>query len=315
MRVTVVATGGTIATAPAGAGASEVRRGAEELLAAVPEAAAVADLNFVDLFRLPGHAITPEHMCKLAHAISRLPTGGVVVTHGTDTIEETAYALALTLERRVPVVLTGAMRLPDQPGADGPANLLAAVRVAAEPAATALGPLVVIQDEIHLARHVTKVHTTRVAAFTSPGLGPVGWLTEGRVRLELAENSQDRLGLPEHMKRRVELITAVAGAGGGLLGAALGADGVVIAGTGGGHVPEGMLAALQRLLEARVPVVLASRTGAGSVLEGSYGGRGSETDLRRMGVVAAGALAPIKARLRLLVALELGIQPSTAFPA
>ena len=154
-----------------------------------------------------------------------------------------------------------------------------------------------------------------MAAFASPGLGPVGSLTEGRVRFEIEQGPDDRLGLPAHMERRVELVTAAAGAGGDLLDACLDADGVVVAGTGGGHVPEGMLAALERLLDAGVPVVLASRTGAGSVLEGSYGGPGSETDLRRLGVVGVGGLSPLKARLRLLVALELGIQPATVFPA
>ncbi len=313
-RVLVAGTGGTIATAPTGAGVNEVGRRAAELVAAVPELRELALLEVVDVAALPSHAITPEHMCRLAHVIASTDCDGVVVTHGTDTIEETAYALAVMLERRLPVALTGAMRLPNHPGADGPANLLAAVRVATTPAAAALGPVVVLQDEVHLARHVTKVHTGRAAAFASPGLGPVGSVIEGRVRLEVTAAPDERLGLPAQMRRRVELVWTYAGAGGALLDGCRSADGVVIAGSGGGHVPATMLDALERLLAAGVPVVLASRTGSGPILEGSYGGPGSESELRRMGVIPAGLLSPLKARIRLQVALELGIDPAACFP-
>jgi L-asparaginase len=313
-RVLLVATGGTIATAPGGAGVHEVGRRASELVAAVPELQELAELECVDLVALPSHAITPEHMCRLAHLVAGTDCGGVVVTHGTDTLEETAYALALMLERRVPVALTGAMRLPGRPGADGPANLLAAVRVATTPAVAALGPVVVLQDEVHLARHVAKVHTGRVAAFASPGLGPVGSVVEGHVRLQVTSVPPDHLGLPARLGRRVELVWAYAGARGELLEACRGAAGVVLAGTGGGHVPVAMLDALERLLVAGVSVVVASRTGSGPTLEGSYGGRGSESELRRMGALLAGALDPLKARLRLQVALELGLDPSDCFP-
>jgi L-asparaginase len=258
--------------------------------------------------------MTPALMLKIAQTIEATHHDGVVVLHGTDTMEETAYALALMTSWSRPVVLTGAMRLPQQPGADGPANLLAAVTAATTPALAALGPVLVAHDEIHLARHVAKVHTSRVAAFASPSFGPVGSVTEGRVRLAITAALDDRLGLPLQMSRRVELVWTYAGAGGHLLDAARGAQGVVLAGTGGGHLPEPMVRAVERLRNDSVSVVIASRTGSGPVLEASYAGQGSESDLRRMGVLSAGTLGPLKARLRLHVALELDLNPATVFP-
>jgi L-asparaginase len=312
-RILLAATGGTIATAAAERGLSEVRRGAAELRASIPQAGGL-DIEVIDVARAPSHAITFTDMARLAEVVAQTSAEGAVVTHGTDTIEETAYALSLMLDRRLPVVLTGAMRSPDAPGADGPANLAAALCVACDPRLAALGPVVVVQDEIHLARHVTKVHTSRVAAFASPGLGPVGWVSEGRVHLSIEAAPSDWIGGVEGSGRRIEVIWTYAGAGPALLEACLGADGVVVAGTGGGHVPPRMMEALKALLAARIPVVLASRTGAGPTLEGSYGGRGSESELRKLGVIGAGMLSPVKARLRLLVALELGIDPRAVFP-
>lgn len=312
-RILLAATGGTIATGVGEGGLSEVRRGAAELRASVPDAGGL-DVDVVDVARAPSHAITFADMARLAAVITQTSADGAVVTHGTDTLEETAYALSLMLDRHLPVVLTGAMRSPQAPGADGPANLTAALCAARDPRLAALGPVVVIQDEVHLARHVTKVHTSRVAAFASPGLGPVGWVSEGRVNLSVETAPSDLIGRVEGSARRVEVIWTYAGAGPDLLEACLGADGVVIAGTGGGHVPARMMEALEALLGVGTPVVLASRTGAGPTLEGSYGGRGSESELRELGVIAAGALSPVKARLRLLVALELGADPREVFP-
>lgn len=314
-RILVAATGGTIATDAGALGPSEVKRDAEELLAAVRGATEGVEVEMVDVARVLSHAITFSDMARLADVLAATSADGAVVTHGTDTVEETAYALALMLERRIPIALTGAMRRPSDPGADGPANLLAALAAARDRRLAGLGPVVVIQDEIHLARHVTKLHTNRVAAFGSPGLGPVGWISEGRLHLSISEAPSDWIGRPRTSSRRVELVWTYAGAGGRLLEACRDADGVVLAGTGGGHVPEGMMEALEGLLVAGVPVVLASRTGSGPTLSASYAGRGSESELREMGVVTAGSLSPLKARLRLQVALEIGLEASAAFPA
>lgn len=310
--------GGTIAGVPDERGRNEPARSAADLLASVPGASNLAEIRAADVRQMPSRAISPPDMHALAREIRRgIEEGcdGVVVTHGTDTMEETAYALALMLDSHVPVALTGAMRPGHEPGADGPANLLAALRVAATPEAATLGPVVVMHDEIHAARWVTKAHTSRVAAFASPGFGPVGTVAEGRAHLHVDSVRPEFLGFPDELARRVELVWVSAGADGVLVDAAAVGNGLVVAGTGGGHVPPAIAESLQKAIEGGLPVVLASRCGAGPVLEETYGGVGSETHLISMGLIPAGTLAPLKARLRLMVALALGKSLDEAFPA
>lgn len=316
--ILLIAVGGTISAAPDERGRNAPAKSATDILTSLPEAQDVADIRLADAQRMSSRAMTPAYMCSLAHEIrAGVAAGcdGVVVTHGTDTMEETAYALALQLDVDVPVVLTGAMRPAHEPGADGPANLLAALRVAVTPETTDLGPVVVMQDELYSARWVTKMYASRVAAFSSPGFGPVGCVIESRVRLQARSVEQDYLGAPDALNQRVELVWVAAGADGMLVEAASAvADGLVIAGTGGGHVPPQMAEAVCSAVEGGLPVVLASRCVGGSILERSYGGVGSETHLLEMGVHPAGSLSPIKARLRLLVALALAMDPAEAFP-
>jgi L-asparaginase len=278
------------------------------------------DVRTVDVERIPGRAMGPPQMLAIAQELdARIAAGcdGVVVTHGTDTVEETAYLLALTLEPRVPVVLTAAMRLPGDPGHDGSANFLAAVAAALDPRVAALGPVLAIQDELHLARWVTKVHTSRVAAFGSPDTGPAGVIVEGAVQLTGLARPDDHLGMPGDVAaRRVELISVAAGMDGLLVDAAAErADGIVVAGSGGGHTPPAVAAALGRAIERGVAVVVASRCAAGPTLTGTYGGEGGEIHLRELGARFAGRLPALKARLRLQVALALGRDLDEVFPA
>ena len=317
-RVQVIALGGTISATSDERGYGVPVRDASDIVASVPEAGEIAEISAADVKQVSSRAITPADMCSLAHEIyAAVGEGcdGVVVTHGTDTMEETAYALALQLDVGVPVVLTGAMRLAHEAGADGPANLIAALRVAATPEAAALGPVIVMHDEIHTARWVTKVHTSRVAAFSSPGFGPVGYVAEGNVHLHARRTGRDYLGVPDRLDKRVEIIWVSAGVDGLLVDAAASAaQGLVIAGTGGGHVPPAMTESLRAAVERGLPVVLASRCISGPVLEATYGGVGSETYLRAIGLHSVGALAPLKARLRLLTALALGKSAAEVFP-
>jgi L-asparaginase len=317
-RVLLVALGGTISAVPDEQGRNAPARSAADILASVPEVEDFVEVRVADVKQVSSRAITPADMCALAreiHAEVENGCAGVVVTHGTDTIEETAYALALMVDADVPLALTGAMRLAHEPGADGPANLMAALRVAATPEAAALGPVVVMHDEIHAARWVTKLHTCRVAAFSSPGFGPVGQIGEGRVRLHATGLGRDHLGLPGQLDQRVELVWVSAGADGLLVeAAAAAADGLGVAGTGGGHVPPAMAESLREVVERGLPTVLASRCIGGPVLEETYGGVGSETYLAEVGLRPVGLLSPLKARLRLLTALALGMDPSEAFP-
>jgi L-asparaginase len=317
-KVLLVALGGTISAVPDERGYSAPARSAADILASVPGAENFVEVRVADVKQVSSRAITPADMCLLAREIrAGVEDGceGVVVTHGTDTMEETAYALALMVDVDIPLALTGAMRLAHEPGADGPANLMSALRVAATPEAAVLGPVVVVHDEIHAARWVTKQHTSRVAAFSSPGFGPVGQIVEGRVRLHATGPWRDYLGLPDGLDQRVELVWVSAG-GDGLLveAAAAAADGLVVAGMGGGHVPPAMAESLREVVEGGLPTVLASRCVGGPVLEETYGGVGSETYLIEAGMQPVGLLSPMKARLRLLTALALGMDASEAFP-
>jgi L-asparaginase len=298
-----------------GAAGVTPRLGAAELVDAVPALAGVAELDTVAFRQLPSGDLGWTDLAELATAIARTfeaGADGVVVTQGTDTLEETAFALDLLVAADRPVVVTGAMRNPTLAGPDGPANLLAAVQVAAAPSAAGLGTLVVLSDEIHAARYVRKAHASSTAAFSSPTAGPLGWVAEGRCRIGLRPPPLPRVvGPAPGPVPPVALLTATLGDDGRLLGClrAAGYAGFVVAGFGGGHVPSAWVPALEALA-AEVPVVLAGRTGAGEALRETYGFAGSERDLLSRGLVPAGFLDGPKARvlLGLLLAGGAGVE-------
>jgi L-asparaginase len=308
-RVEVLALGGTIAMTEQASGGVAPAVSAEALLAAVPGLdRAGIDIHARQVRQLPGAALSLDDVLAVAAEVGTALAGGatgVVVVQGTDTIEESAFLLDLVHGGDAPVVVTGAMRNPTQPGADGPANLDAAIRVAASPAARGLGCLVVLADEIHAARWVRKTHSSSVAAFASPFTGPVGGVAEGRVTIATRPVRCPALPLPTPSTGtpRVGICTVALGDDGHALEAFGGEhDGLVVAGFGVGHVPAGMVAVLAELA-GRMPVVLASRTGAGTVHTGTYGFPGSERDLVARGLVPAGHLDPLKARLLLWLVL------------
>lgn len=301
--------GGTISMAGHDGGAV-TRLGADELIASVPALGELGvQLRPNDFRRLPSACLRFADILELLEAAEQAVhdgADGVVVVQGTDTIEETAYLADLLWPHEAPFVVTGAMRNPRLAGADGPANLLAAVSVAADPRWRGWGALVVLNDEVHAARFVVKRHSTSTAAFASPDAGPLGRFAEGAAVPTVAPAPRRPLARPASIELRVPLVT-IAFDDDGLLLTDLDqrADGLVIAGFGVGHVPDRLAGRLGDLA-ARLPVVLASRTGAGPVLTRTYGFAGSETDLIARGLVPAGMLQPTKARILLAVLLARG---------
>lgn len=294
----------------AAAGGAVPGLGAEELLAAVPGLGEVASLRTQSFRQLPGAHLTLGDVIALADRIrAELRTGelsGVVVTQGTDTMEEVAFALDLLVSASQPVVVTGAMRAAHLAGADGPANLLDAVGVAVSPQFRDVGAVVVLGGEIHPARLVVKTHTQSPAAFASPSAGPIGWVAEGRPRLLLRPAARPGLELSEPLEAaRVALITIGLGDDGALVRAAAREpfDGMVIEALGGGHVPEAVVDAIDDAL-ATMPVVLSSRIQVGEVLRGTYAFAGAEVDLLGRGLLSSGWLGARKARVLLALLLS-----------
>jgi L-asparaginase len=275
-RVLVVGLGGTIAMTADAAGGVGLGLTARDLLGAVPGLAGLGvELEALSFRSLPSSALTVPDLVELVALVADHDADGVVVAQGTDTLEETAYVLDLLHRGPRPLVVTGAMRNPTLAGADGPANLLAAIAVAASPAARDLGCVVVFADEVHCARRVRKTHATSVATFASPDGGPLGYVAEGGFRVFNRLPARHLIPAPDRPSPLpvVGLHTATLGDDGAVL-AALGErlDGLVVAGFGVGHVPAGWPELLGPIA-ARIPVVLASRTGAGPVLTGTYGVR------------------------------------------
>jgi L-asparaginase len=311
-KVAVFALGGTIASSAEPGGAAVVGISGADVLNTVPGVAAVAEVDVFTVAMVPSGDLRLRHLFDLRDQVSRAirsGTQGVVVTQGTDTIEESAYAFELLTSFDEPVVFTAAMRSSDALSADGPANLMAAVRVAACPDARACGVLVVVNDEIHGAPDVRKMHTSSTAAFASPLVGPVGYLTEGRVRLLHKPAGRVTIDVPRDAgDARVALVTVGFDDDGGLIDAVteLGYDGLVLAAFGGGHAPSWTVQAIERVA-AMIPTILASRTASGELLRHSYGYAGSETDLLARGLMSAGALTATKARVLLRLLLMAGV--------
>ena len=323
-RVDYLATGGTIATVHGDhTSASGPTLTAEAIARSVPGLHEVADLRTLQFMQRPSTSVTFADVLRLRDELTlRIADGaaGVVVTQGTDTIEETAFALDLLCPGSAPIVVTGAMRGASVPGADGPANLLAAVQVAASGVARGLGVLVVFNDEIHAARFVSKTHTSKPSAFQSRLTGPIGWLSEGHPVIVAKPVGRFCLNVPAGADvPPVALIRVALDDDGRILPAltAQGFRGVVIEGFGGGHVTPSMLPRIARLA-TEMPVVLASRTGAGELLRNTYRYRGSETDLLEAGAIPAGTLDGLKARILLsfcLAADPAGKNVADAFQA
>ena len=311
-RILVLSLGGTITMVPAETGGIAPKLGAEELVASVPALAEVAEIEAHSPLRLPSPSLTPENLVDVARRVEEgfaEGADGAVIIQGTDTIEESAFLLDLLVAGDKPVVVTGAMRGADAPGADGPANLLSSIIVAAAPETCGLGTVAVLNYDIHAARFVQKSHTALPSAFSSPLVGPIGVVAERRPRVFARVERTPTWPAAKGPPAPVALVKWPMGEDGRLLAAlpGLGYRGVVIEGMGAGHVPADA-APLLGDLAARIPVVLASRAMTGPVFSKTYGYPGAEIDLIRRGLVPAGYLSGLKARL--LLGLILRSSPS-----
>jgi L-asparaginase len=313
-RIAIASLGGTItmtAESRSGAGVRPAL-GAEALIDAVPALSDIARIQARTLATKPGASLTSDDLLEaLRWADERVSSGaaGVVLVQGTDTIEEAAYLLDLHWARSEPLVVTGAMRPPQVPGADGPANLLAAVATAAETCTRDRGVMVVMNDEIHAAARVRKTNTSSVGAFRSVPFGPLGTLAEGRVAVPAPPPDRSWFPAPATLDLSgTALVEVTMDDDGALLPLIVdaGYSGIVVAGFGVGHVSHRFADAMKRAAPT-VPVVLASRTGSGTTYAGTYGFTGSERDLLEHGAIAAGWLDARKARILLASATAAGL--------
>jgi L-asparaginase len=310
-QVVVLATGGTIAGAAATdvqAGYKSGQVGVEQLLAAVPQARKLATLRGEQISNIGSQDMNDEVWLKLARRVNELvampDVGGVVITHGTDTIEETAYFLNLVVKSRKPVVLTAAMRPSTALSADGPLNFYNAVAVAAHKDAAGRGVLVVINDWIHGASSLTKTSTTAVQTFLSPVRGLIGTVAYGNIEFYRGPVGKNTVSSEFSLDGvtalpRVDIIMAHENMDGALINAAAaaGAKGVVIAGVGNGNMTEAAVAALAASAKKGIVCVRSSRVATGNV------GRNVELDDDKLGLVASMDLNPQKARVLLRLAL------------
>jgi len=268
------------------------------------------ELIVEDIFNLPSPHMTPTEMLQLKERIQLAHISGVtgvVITHGTDTLEETAFFLDTTIGSQLPIVITGAMRSSNEIGSDGLYNFESAIRVAKCPEANNKGVLVVMNDEIHSARYVTKTHTTNIATFRTPTLGPIGLVTKHRILFmqELLNSQQidvDRVdGLFPIMK-------AYAGMTGELFEALADSqiDGLVIEALGAGNLPPQTIEPLKKLIDRQIPVVLVSRCFNG-IAEPVYDYPGGGIELQQLGIIFCNSINSQKARIKLLIAKNRGL--------
>ncbi|GAA3733164.1 L-asparaginase [Spinactinospora alkalitolerans] len=305
----IITLGGTIMSVSDENGHAHPRLSGTELVRSVNGLTHV-DVESVD--PIPSADITMEVILDLAARIERARAdgySGVVIAQGTDTLEETAFALDLLVRPGIAVVVTGAMRHASMPGTDGPANLVDAVRTAATEGAEHHGVLVAIGNAVHFAREVRKVHTQWINAFQSTDIGPAGTIAERRIVLRPRSYTRPLLDAARLTKpiKPAALVTLGMDDDGWWLSSAAQTSALVVAALGGGHIPTRLSERITRLAQS-IPVVLASRTGSGHMLTETYGGfAGAEVELLGAGLVSAGSLDGLKSRIALTLLTASGM--------
>jgi L-asparaginase len=306
----MIATGGTIAmkidpvkNAPVPA------LSGEDLVATVPELARVARVRVENPFNIPSDYMDPERWVAIQKSVVKVlasnEVAGVIISHGTDTLEETAYFLDLTVRSEKPVVLIGAQRNASERDIDGPRNLLNAARICVSPQARGKGAMITLNNQINAAREATKSHTSDVETFKSGDFGFLGVVDHDRVVFARVPSRRQHIALKADPLPRVDIVAMYPGADGTLLRAAIaaGSKGVVIQALGWGNVNIALYEAIQQAIEQGIVVVISTRVANGRVLP-VYGFKGGGKTLQEAGAVFADNLSPQKARILLMLALQ-----------
>jgi len=307
-NILVVFTGGTFSmTIDEKTGGAVPRFSGEELLHKIPEAKKLAKITCFDFGKYPGPHMTPQLMFKLSQTIKKLISkekfGGVIVTHGTDTLEETAYLLDLTIKTEIPIVLIGSMKNSSEPDWDGPQNLINAIHLCLNKNCENLGVLVCLNGEINAASEVTKIYTEQMDSFRSLDFGALGFVQNGKVILNRLPRKLETIKTKK-INTNVDLLTVYAGMDEKFFKYSVesGAKGLVVEALGVGNVPPAAFEGIKYVIEKNIPVVLVSRCPAGETLD-IYGYPGAGKWLNKIGVIFADYLNGQKARIKLMLAL------------
>ncbi|RFU65562.1 asparaginase [Peribacillus glennii] len=307
-NILVIHTGGTISMLE-DAETGAVKPAGENPIKGVTEnIKMLANLFIEEPFSLPSPHITAVEMLQLSKLIEKymneITLDGVVITHGTDTLEETAYFLDLTVHSDIPIVVTGAMRSSNEIGSDGLYNLISSIKVAACDDARGKGVLIVLNDELHTAKNGTKTHTSNVSTFQSPQYGPIGIVTKRGIVFHHSPIHTEKYGL-QTISKQVALLKAHAGMDSSLFFALkeMKIDGLIIEALGQGNLPPQSIDGVRTLLDSGIPVVIVSRCFNG-IVQDIYGYTGGGKQLKEMGVIFSNGLNGQKARIKLLIALH-----------
>ncbi|AYD39306.1 asparaginase [Clostridium fermenticellae] len=306
-RVIVIFTGGTISMKKNESNRSMPSMSGEDILKIIPGIDEAANVDCMDFSKISGQQMPPEKMFELSGVINKkIKNGGydgIVVTHGTDSIEETAYLVDLTYNESKPVVFVGAMKISSDPGWDGAGNLIDAVKVAASDDARSRGVMLVMNKEIHVASQVTKTNTCSLNTFRSLDFGPIGYVDNGKPYFYYKYTKRQYIDT-DKIDTKVDLIKTCCGMDDKMLKFCIdsGSHGIIIEGMGRGNIPPKMVRGVEYAIEKNVPVVLVSRCISGKVTD-DYGDEGSGGELREKGVIFGDNLPGQKARIKLMAAL------------
>lgn len=310
-RIVVISTGGTIAMKKTNSeeGALPALTG-QDLVQSIPELPMVGNVTVFSWKNTPSSHLQLGDIAELAGILKTFHSEGyasAVITHGTDTMEESAYLLDLLLNLDMGIVLTGSQRNPSLSGNDGPANVLDAAITAVDPKAAKEGVLVVFNGEVHTAREVIKTHTSSLATFRSPEFGPLAAVTNFKVHWYRSAMIREYYPA-EKVAKKVEVVRCFLGSDSSLIEGALKEkiDGLIVESLGAGHVPINMMPGIRQAVKSGIPVILSSRCISGRLFLDTYGFEGSEKDLRQTGVIWGDALPGSKARIKLLALLAAG---------